>query len=497
MSTNGPDSSEGSTGDVKPGDVIAGKYRIERVLGAGGMGVVVAAHHIHLDERVAIKFLLPEAAARPEAVARFTREARAAIKIKSSHVARVIDVATLESGAPYMVMEYLDGQDLSALLVQRGPQPVTEAVDFVIQACDAIAEAHGLGIIHRDLKPANLFCVRGADGLLSVRVLDFGISKVTSTTAGELDMTRTSTVMGSPVYMSPEQLTSAKNVDARTDIWSLGVVLYELVAGQLPFQGETLSEVSINIATQQPPSLRQSRPDLPDGLEAVVLKCLEKDRSRRYQNVAELAGDLVRFGPAHASLSAGRISRIVHASLRSQETLESVSSSGVQSSAAAPAETAPPWGTSDALPEPATRRRSKVGLALLAAAAVVVVVGAGALVVRTRSKPAFSAHSEAPTAVAAPSTPATLPEAPTLSSTASAEAVSSAVASASASAPIPSVAPAESSTSHPATPAAKPPQRSTRTTRAHRTHASHAAVDCNPPYTIAPNGNHIYKPQCL
>ena len=161
-------------GGVEPGEVLAGKYRIDRVLGAGGMGVVVAAHHIGLDERVAIKFLLPEALKVPEAVARFAREARAATKIKSPHVARVSDVWTLESGAPYMVIEYLEGQDLAAMIRDRGALPFADATEFVIQACDAIAEAHSLGIVHRDLKPANLFCVRGADGLLCVKVLDFG-----------------------------------------------------------------------------------------------------------------------------------------------------------------------------------------------------------------------------------------------------------------------------------------------------------------------------------
>src|SRR6188768_2962187 len=205
--------------ELREGHVLAGKYRIERVLGQGGMGVVVAATHLQLGERVALKFLLPQAIHNPEAVERFAREARAAVKIKSEHVARVSDVGLLESGAPYMVMEYLEGYDLSTWLQQRGPLPVEQAVEFILQACEAIAEAHALGIVHRDLKPANLFVIQRADGVLSVKVLDFGISKATGL-IGSGDMTTTSAVMGSPYYMSPEQMGSTKDTDTRADIWA-------------------------------------------------------------------------------------------------------------------------------------------------------------------------------------------------------------------------------------------------------------------------------------
>src|SRR4051812_21122001 len=242
------------------------------------MGVVVAAHHLQLDERVAIKFLLPQALESPEAVARFAREARAACKIKSDHVARVTDVGTLESGSPYMVMEYLEGSDLSELVRKRGALPVEETVELVLQACEALAEAHKLGIVHRDLKPANLFCVKRSDGLPYVKVLDFGISKVTNVGASgpDMSMTRTTAVMGSPLYMSPEQMTAAKNVDARTDIWALGVVLYELLSGKVPFHGDTYPELCIKIATQPPPPIREIRPDLPEAVGQVVARCLQK-----------------------------------------------------------------------------------------------------------------------------------------------------------------------------------------------------------------------------
>ncbi|MGH7270161.1 MAG: serine/threonine protein kinase, partial [Polyangiaceae bacterium] len=207
-----PQSSESLDIGVQAGDVLAGKYRVEQVLGVGGMGVVVAAHHLQLDEKVALKFLLPHALTNAEAMARFEREARAAVKIKSEHVARVSDVGKLENGSPYMVMEYLEGTDLAGWLEKRGALSIEEAVEFVLQACEAIAEAHALGIVHRDLKPANLFCVRRADGRLSIKVLDFGISKVTKGGIQDVSMTRTTAIMGSPLYMSPEQMQSSKQV---------------------------------------------------------------------------------------------------------------------------------------------------------------------------------------------------------------------------------------------------------------------------------------------
>jgi serine/threonine protein kinase len=299
---------------VHEGDILAGKYRVERVLGVGGMGVVVAAHHMQLDTKVAIKFLLPEMLSHAEVVGRFAREAQAAVKIKSEHIARVIDVGTLENGAPYMVMEFLEGGDLSAWLQERGPLPIEQAVDFVLQATIAVAEAHSLGIVHRDLKPANLFCVRGVDGRPAIKVLDFGISKMTSiTSAGFGSFTHTSAVMGSPYYMSPEQMRSPKEVDARTDIWALGVVLFELLTKSVPFRGETQPEVCVKIVTEAPPEIRELRPEIPVGLRDVILKCLEKDRNRRYRNVAEMALGLLPFAPKHAKGWVEKVAGIIQA----------------------------------------------------------------------------------------------------------------------------------------------------------------------------------------
>ncbi|HTQ04975.1 MAG TPA: protein kinase [Polyangiaceae bacterium] len=301
---------------VREGEVLAGKYRVDRVLGAGGMGVVVAAHHLELDERVAIKFLLPEVLTQGDAVARFAREARAAVKIKSEHVAKVTDVGKLENGAPYMVMEYLDGSDLSAWLKQRGPLPLEQAVEFVLQACEAIAEAHALGIVHRDLKPSNLFVVRRPDGFLSVKVLDFGISKTTSPlgSGGGGTLTSTSALMGSPFYMSPEQMQSSRDVDSRSDIWALGVLLYELVTGGPPFVADTMPELVLRVVQGgPPPSLRTKLPGAPESFEAAVFRCLERDRSRRYESISELAAALLPFAPRRSRISVERISGVLRA----------------------------------------------------------------------------------------------------------------------------------------------------------------------------------------
>jgi serine/threonine-protein kinase len=300
--------------EVQEGQILAGKFRIERVLGQGGMGVVVAATHLQLDERVALKFLLPDALANPEAVERFAREARAAVKIKSEHVARVSDVGTLDSGSPYMVMEYLHGEDLAAWVRRHGAMAVPEAIEFLLQACEAIAEAHALGIVHRDLKPANLFVTRRVDGSPCIKVLDFGISKLTIPGATpEFGMTKTHTIMGSPLYMSPEQMSSSRNVDMRTDIWALGVILYETLTGRVPFEAETMPQLCGMILQDPPRPIHELRPDLPQGLQHVVLRCLEKNREHRWGNVAELAFALAPFGQPSAQRSAERISRVLGA----------------------------------------------------------------------------------------------------------------------------------------------------------------------------------------
>jgi eukaryotic-like serine/threonine-protein kinase len=296
------------------------------------MGKVVAAHRVDLDQWVAIKFLLPEVSTNPEAVARFASEARAAAKLKGEHVARVFDVGTLESGAPYMVMEYLEGEDLGTCIHQRGALPIAQAADFLIQACDAIAEAHSLGIIHRDLKPSNLFCIRGADGRIAIKVLDFGIAKLTSFSASDPAIaTKTTAFMGSPLYMSPEQMLSARDVDSRTDIWALGIVLYELLAGRVPFAGKSMGEIIDKIARRTPEPLSNFRKDVPDGLEAVFCKCTEKERERRYRDAGELGWALLPYAPKSSNAAVERIARIVQSAGFSAKALSaSASEGGVQ-----------------------------------------------------------------------------------------------------------------------------------------------------------------------
>ncbi|MFT3775254.1 MAG: serine/threonine-protein kinase [Minicystis sp.] len=263
---------------LHPGAILAGKYRVERVLGRGGMGVVVQAATIDGGQLRAIKLLTKAALKHPTAVERFLREARATSGLHSEHVVRVLDVGALESGAPYMAMELLQGADLATILKARGVLTSFEAARYVIQACHAIQEAHDNGVIHRDLKPQNLFLVRRADGSTSLKVLDFGLSKALAPPPGADELTVTNTVIGSPAYMSPEQIRSARSVDPRSDVWSLGVVLYLLVTGRLPFQSANASDMVALVVRGTPAPPSQLRPGLPHALDGVILRCLEKIR---------------------------------------------------------------------------------------------------------------------------------------------------------------------------------------------------------------------------
>jgi len=275
------------------GRTIAGKYRVETLLGKGGMGLVLHARHLRLDEEVAIKVLLPAMLEVPGMVTRFMREERAASKIKSRHVVRVTDVDVLEDGAPYMVMEYLEGVSLAVLRRREGKLGIPVATRYLLEACEAIAEAHSLGIVHRDLKPANLFLARGRDGASEVKVLDFGISKVDA--PGEQDTTKTGQMMGSPKYMAPEQMLSMHDCDARADIWSLGAILYDLCTGRTPFVADTVPQLCSLVLHGKPTPPSQHRPDLPPQLEAIILRCLEREPPNRFRTVAALVEALTPF----------------------------------------------------------------------------------------------------------------------------------------------------------------------------------------------------------
>jgi eukaryotic-like serine/threonine-protein kinase len=293
---------------VREGDLLAGKYRIERVIGVGGMGIVVAARHEQLDQLVAIKFVRDDALDNDEAVERFLREARSAARLKSEHVARVLDVGRLESGAPYMVMEFLEGNDLGQALTRDGPMAVDLAAALMLQVCEAVAEAHAAGIVHRDLKPENLFLTRTVGGSPKMKVLDFGVSRSTRLSDDpKAKLTRTSTMLGSPLYMAPEQMRSSRDVDARGDVWALGVVLFELLTARSPFEAGTMPELCLKIVQEPPLSLAELRPVLPPSLVAVVERCLEKDRNKRYADAAELATALEAFAPPRSNLFSGRM----------------------------------------------------------------------------------------------------------------------------------------------------------------------------------------------
>jgi serine/threonine-protein kinase len=361
---------------VREGEILDGKYRVERVLGVGGMGVVVAAAHVQLHTRVALKFLLPAALGNAQVVERFAREARAAVQIQSEHVARVTDVGTLPTGSPYMVMEYLEGTDLADSIARGGPVPATQAVSYVLQACEAIAEAHALGIVHRDLKPANLFLARRTGQGSIVKVLDFGISKTRD--GGPSGLTQTSTMMGSPYYMAPEQIMSSKDVDARADIWALGIILYELLSGAPPFVAESMPEIVFMVTQRDPPPLLGKRPDVPIGLADVVARCLVRDPAQRYADVAKLASALAPFGPPRSDISVERILRVLGAATlpppdpaaRVLRPMQGTSSTWANSQAGIRA-----------------RSTARVGMAIAAAVGIVLVGAVGWRALRSSSEP--------------------------------------------------------------------------------------------------------------
>jgi serine/threonine protein kinase len=279
----------------KVGDLIAGKYRLEKVAGEGGMGIVYAAQHLVLRQRVAVKVLLPDAASSELVVERFAREAQAAARIQSEHVARVMDAGATATGAPFLVMEYLEGCDLEELLSVEGPLPLTDVVDYLMQALEALAHAHAVGLVHRDIKPANLFLAVRPDGGNVIKMLDFGISKAMRSTPEQKVLTGQA-VLGSPVYMSPEQLRNAKDIDARADIWSLGVVAYELLCGKPPFDGDGVGEIFAAILEKDPQPVHVVNWRLPPEVSAVIAKCLQRKPEDRWNDAAQLARALKPFG---------------------------------------------------------------------------------------------------------------------------------------------------------------------------------------------------------
>jgi len=332
------------------------------------MGVVFGARHEQLGELVAIKFMSSEGAKDARASERFLREARASLKIKGEHVVRILDVGT-ENDIPYLVMEHLDGIDLSTLIADQGPLSVSEAVLYILQACEALAEAHSHGIVHRDLKPSNLFLSRRPDGSPLIKVLDFGIAKAATEQAAQgPSLTDTHAVFGSPAYMSPEQIRSAKHVDSRTDLWALGIVLYELLTGKHPFSGETSAAVLASVSADTPTPLRAVRADIPRDLAAAVERCLVKDPTQRMPSVVDLATALEPFAP-QGQISTDRIRRL-------SKMPPSARDSGPQllPKAKVGAATGSPWSTT-AQPGAPMRKRALVGLTVFAIGAAAGVTG--------------------------------------------------------------------------------------------------------------------------
>lgn len=292
---------------IPPGTIVLDKYRVERPLGIGGMGVVVMATHIALGTPVAIKFLLPQFAASPEASRRFVREAQAASKIASEHIVRVFDTGTTAPHGPYIVMEFLEGNDLSNLVRRGGVLAIDVAIDYVVQAALALAEAHANGVVHRDVKPANLFLVEQPDGSPLVKVLDFGISKVAE--GASLEVTKTSAILGSGLYMSPEQMKASKSVDHRTDVYALGISLFELLTRTQPFTADSFAELAIKVNMEPPANIRSFRQDVPPELAEVIAKAYAKKPEDRYQSMGELALALAPWAAERTQRNIDRLAR--------------------------------------------------------------------------------------------------------------------------------------------------------------------------------------------
>lgn len=419
--------------ELEAGVLLLDKYRIDAVIGRGGMGVVLAATHVALEEKVAIKVLKANLTTDDEARGRFLREAQSAVKLKSEHVTRVHDIGVLPDGSPFMVMEYLEGMDLDQMVKANGATSPPLAASYLLQACEGLAEAHARGIIHRDIKPSNIFVTWRADGSPLLKLLDFGISRAVQAD-GELSLTRTASILGTPAFMSPEQMRSSRRVDARTDIWSLGVVMYELLEARWPFAAESFTEMCVKVSAD-PPEPMTCAPEL----QTVVFRCLEKDPATRFANVGELASAIAPHvsDPREAALRVERIKRI----LARSTAFSGVEDTGPAHTAQAPAQpggsgpvriaaVTPPAGVRQprlasavthgngellggprtgviaASPQPPSRRRALVIGGVAAAALAVGIVGFA--VTRGGSAPAVPAASGgSPSTVAAPAPDAT------------------------------------------------------------------------------------------
>jgi serine/threonine protein kinase len=394
----------------QPGDVLDGKYRIEKMLGEGGMGAVAKATHLVRRAPVALKFMSGAVLSLPGAVERFVNEGVAASQIDSDHVVKVFDVGRLPSGAPYLVMEFLDGRDLSDVILQEGPRiEPARAVHFGLQMLRALHTAHGAGIVHRDMKPSNCFVIEKDGEPDFLKLVDFGISKVRYADEDQgPNLTRTNSALGTPLYMSPEQARSPRDVDRRSDLYSVGAILYEMLCGRTPYTAESgeYTEILFKIFTTDPEPVRDVHPDVPDGLASAVHRALTRERDGRFATALDMGEALAPFAGPRSAEVIGKMRAMRGRSMVPRPMR--LASRAAQPSAASesdpfPAPTFPAAGTpgADALRAPrvptdvgltrsagsgahSTRRQAIVGVSL-AIAAVILLVAMGMFVQRARS----------------------------------------------------------------------------------------------------------------
>jgi serine/threonine-protein kinase len=380
MSSSATSETAKRDGPVNPGDTVAGKYRIERVLGSSGMGIVYLAMHVDIEQLVAIKFLL-DAHRDPNALPRFKREARALARVNSDHVVRVLDVGEHE-GAPFIVMEYLAGDDLLRTLRKGGLMPIDRTCDILLQVCEGLAAAHSVGCVHRDLKPSNVFLVEKPDGSMIAKIIDFGVAKLRDThldpeSSSSVDqLTHTNTLIGSPRYMAPEQAGASRDVDQRADVWSLGIILHEMLTGKPAFKFENISQLLVAIMTEPPRPVLEINPKAPPALAQAVASALVKKPDERTANVLEFAQQLASFTPTGLG-HLERIARLLQAPPPSLTSSPSLSGPfpAVRAGAAITidSQTATGW---DAPPKKKTRSRAWLaiggGIALVSLAGVAV-----------------------------------------------------------------------------------------------------------------------------